>query len=125
MFCEPLETGSDGVIKCPREQLVLLCVQTKLCENVVAFVLQQVTERWTGPIDIAIDRGSHSQWIGVFLEPGCNLARAKLVIAIEKYPAVLSVELIAHADRSQFALSARVELSKQRHRRWIFGHLLG
>ena len=125
MFSEPSETGSEGGMKCPREQLVLLFVQTTLCENVVAFVLQQVTERTSVPLDIAIDLDSHSQSIGVLREPGCKLARAKLLIAIEKYPAVLSVELIDHADRSRFALSALVELSKRRRHRAILGHSLG
>jgi hypothetical protein len=122
MFSEPSETGSEGVIKCPREQLVLPFVQTTLFKNVVAFVLQQMTERTSVLLDIAIDLDSHSQSIGVLLEPECKLARAKL--AIEKYPAVLSVELIDHADRSRFALSALVELSKRRRHRAILGHSL-
>jgi len=135
MFSEPSETGSEGGIKCPREQLSLLCVGTTLCEKVIAFVLDQVIERTTTLLDIVIDRDAHSQWIGVLLEPGCNLARAKLVIAIEKYPAVLSVELIDYAGRCQLAsdgaapysvlsLSALAESSKRKRRRTILGHPL-
>ena len=130
---ESLQGKSAGAAKCPRDQLLILCVEANLCDNVVGSILQYVTGQASIPVDIIVDRGINSQWIGVLLDGERTDVAASVVVRIEKHPSVLSAALIDHAGRallapggavagSFLALAALAVLSKQRRRQTILGN---
>lgn len=124
---------TEAALKCPREQLLILCVEANLCNDVVGSLLSCVTGQTFIPVDILVDRGIDTQWIGVLLDRERAKIDEHLVIQIEKHPAVLSAALIDHAGRSPLApdgavagsflaLAALSGLSGQRRRQTILGN---
>ena len=124
---------SAGAAKCPRDQLLILCVETNLCDQVAGSILQHVTGQNSIPVDIIVDRGINSQWIGVLLDGESAEVTASVVVLIEKHPSVRSAALIDHAGRSLLApdgavagsflaLAALAGLSRQHRRQTILGN---
>ncbi len=119
--------------KCPREQLLLLCIETRLTCDIIGRILKQLSEKKAVPVDLVIDRGSKTQWIGILLDREAFIPSPRLLAELERDYAVISAEVIDHARRSLFApdgeiahsfvaLEALIAMSKRARRSTILGN---
>lgn len=89
-------------VKCPRERLVALWIETNLCPEIAGHILRFVRAESLIPIGVVIDKGIETQLIGILLDSGTFVPSQRLINQVERSPSVVSADLIDHAGRSLF-----------------------
>lgn len=94
---------AEHLLKCPREHVLILCVETTRCADVLARLLNLLSSEKLVPADITVERGTTRQWIGVHFDPLEHHLPERMIGRIARMPAVGNVALIDYATRSRFA----------------------
>lgn len=89
MTNQPVVENGLFVAKCPRDRLSLLCTEALPCPDVVRRLLALVSGEAALPVDLIVDHGAMSQWIGIFFDRDIFTPSSRLIGRIENIPSVI------------------------------------